>query len=87
MERRANRKPNKLSYMDQRELDALPGEIERLEAEISDLQEKIAAPDFYTQDAGLVQRKLGELSEAERTLEQRVERWGELETRKDSFLD
>ena len=87
VERRANRKPNKLSYMDQRELDALPGEIERLEAEISDLQEKIAAPDFYTQDAGLVQRKLGELSEAERTLEQRVERWGELETRKDSFLD
>ena len=87
VERRANRKPNKLSYMDQRELDALPGEIERLEAEISDLQEKIAAPDFYTQDAGLAQRKLGALSEAERTLEQRVERWGELETLKDSFLD
>jgi ATP-binding cassette subfamily F protein uup len=87
VERRANRKPNKLSYMDQRELDALPGEIERLEAEIADLQENIAAPDFYTQDAELVQRKLSELGEVERTLEQRVERWGELETLKDSFLD
>jgi ATP-binding cassette subfamily F protein uup len=87
VERRANRKPNKLSYKDQRELDALPGEIERLEAEIAGLQENIAAPDFYSQDAELVQQKLSELGEAERTLEQRVERWGELETLKDSFLD
>jgi ATP-binding cassette subfamily F protein uup len=86
-ERRANRKPNKLSYKDQRELDALPGEIERLEADIAALQENIATPEFYTRDAEFVQRKLTELSEAERTLEQRVERWGELETLKDSFLD
>jgi ATP-binding cassette subfamily F protein uup len=87
VERREKRKPNKLSYKDQRELDALPVEIERLEAGIAAMQQSIAAPDFYSQDAALVQQKLRELSEAERELEQLVERWGELETLKDSFLD
>ncbi len=85
-ERRRSRKPNKLSYKDQRELDALPGEIERLEADIAALQQEIAAPDFYAQDTELVQRKLGELGGAENRLEQRIERWGELETLRDSFL-
>jgi len=86
-ERRKLRRPNKLSYMDQRELDALPGEIERLEAEIMTLQETIAAPEFYAQQADLVQKKLHELSATEKTLEQRIDRWGELETLKESFLD
>jgi ATP-binding cassette subfamily F protein uup len=86
-ERRNRRKPNKLSYKDQRELDALPGEIEMLEAEIATMQENIAAPDFYTQDAGLVQQKLQELGSAENELERRIERWGELETLRESFLD
>jgi ATP-binding cassette subfamily F protein uup len=86
-ESRRPRKANKLSYNDQRELDALPGEIERLEAGITALQETIAAPDFYSQEAELVQQKLRELSEAEEELERRIERWGELETLKESFLD
>ena len=64
-ERREKRKPNKLSYKDQRELDALPAEIEQLEAEIAAMQDHIAAPDFYTQDAEYVQQKLHELSVAE----------------------
>ncbi len=85
-DRRRSRKPTKLSYKDQRELDALPGDIERLEATIATLQETIAAPDFYAQDSELVQRKLGELGDAETLLEQRIERWGELETLRESFL-
>ena len=85
-ERRRNRKPTKLSYKDQRELDALPGEIEQLEADIAKLQAEIAAPDFYTQDAELVQLKLQELGSAEEMLEQRIERWGELESLQESFL-
>jgi ATP-binding cassette subfamily F protein uup len=86
VERRKNRPQNKLSYKDQRELDALPGEIEQIESDIAALQEVIAAPDFYAQDAELVQGKLHELSAAESLLEQRIERWGELETLQDSFL-
>ncbi|MBT8108237.1 MAG: ATP-binding cassette domain-containing protein [Gammaproteobacteria bacterium] len=84
-QRRQSRKPNKLSYKDQRELDALPAEIEQLEGEIAALQETIAAPDFYSRDAGLVQQKLRELDSAENHLEQRIERWGELETLRESF--
>jgi ATP-binding cassette subfamily F protein uup len=85
-QRRQSRKSSKLSYKDQRELDALPAEIEQLEGEIAALQETIAAPDFYSRDAGLVQQKLRELDSAENHLEQRIERWGELETLRESFL-
>ncbi len=85
-ERRKSRKPAKLSYNDQRELDQLPAEIEKLEADIATLQATVAAPDFYTQDAERVQQKLQELSSAEELLEQRIERWGELETLQESFL-
>ena len=86
VERRKNRPQNKLSYKDQRELDSLPAEIEQIESNISALQETIAAPDFYAQDAELVQARLHELSAAESLLEQRIERWGELETLQESFL-
>jgi ATP-binding cassette subfamily F protein uup len=85
-ERRRNRKQTKLSYKDQRELDELPGEIESIESDIAALQAAIAAPDFYTQDAELVQRKLQELSETEQRLDERMERWSELETLRESFL-
>jgi ATP-binding cassette subfamily F protein uup len=85
-ERKKSRKPTKLSYKDQRELDSLPVEIERLEKSIAALQAQIAAPDFYAQEAERVQQKLRELSDAEEQLEQRIERWGELETLQESFL-
>ena len=51
------------------------------------MQERVAAPDFYTRDTEQVQQKLRELSAAEDELERRIERWGELETLKESFLD
>ena len=86
LERRKDRKATKLSYKDQRELDGLPAEIERIEAEIAALQATLARPDFYAQDAKIVQRELHRLSESEKCLEQRIERWGELETLQDSFL-
>jgi ATP-binding cassette subfamily F protein uup len=75
----------KLSYKEQRELDQLPTEIQEIESRISRLQAVIADPDFYTQDQTLVQEKLAELNESELQLEQRVERWSELETKKESL--
>ncbi len=86
LERKKNKVATKLSYKDQRELDSLPADIESIEKSIAELQESIAAPDFYTQDAELVQNKLHELSETEALLERRIERWGELETLQESFL-
>ncbi len=41
---------NKLSYKDQRDLDRLPGEIEKLEAEIAAVEDVLADPDLYTRD-------------------------------------
>ena len=84
-ERRRNRTPTKLSYKDQRELDALPAEIETLEADIASLQEVVAAPGFYAQDKDVVQQTLRELGDAETLLERCIERWGELETLRESF--
>jgi len=85
-ERRRNKPATKLSYKDQRELDQLPADIENIEAGIGGLQAAIAEPDFYTQDAEFVQQKLHELKLAEAQLEQRIERWGELETLQESLL-
>ena len=82
---RRARNRSKLSYNDQRELDGLPAEIETIEAGIAKLQQQIAAPDFYSGEADAIQQKLAELKNAEAHLEQRVERWSELETLRESL--
>ena len=84
-ERRSERPATKLSYKDQRELDALPAEIETLEVAIADLQQTVADPGFYTEDAGTVRETLERLAEKEAELERRIDRWGELETLAASF--
>jgi len=84
-ERRKNRKPSKLSYKDQRELDQLPSEIQTIETAIAGLQRLVAEQDFYTQENEVVQQTLKELSDAESHLGHRVERWGELETLRESL--
>jgi len=83
--KRPDSKPRKLSYKDQRELDALPAEIETLEAELARLQQAAADPGFYAQDGDAVKKTLQELADTEAELERRVERWGELETLAASF--
>jgi ATP-binding cassette subfamily F protein uup len=78
-EKRKQKKPKKLSYKHQRELDQLPAEIEALESLIQDIQKNIADPEFYVQEQPVVQAKLQELTDSEALLESRVERWSELE--------
>jgi ATP-binding cassette subfamily F protein uup len=85
IERRKQQKPTKLSYKDQRELDHLPEEIELIEASIATLQETVSSADFYAQERDLVQAKLKELADAEALLEQRTERWSELEGLQESL--
>jgi ATP-binding cassette subfamily F protein uup len=84
-ERRRQRPATKLGYKDQRELDALPAEIEKLEAAIAALQETVADPGFYSQQDDTVRATLERLADAEAELERRVDRWGELETLAASF--
>jgi len=84
-ERRRNKQPTKLGYKDQRELNQLPAEIESLEEKIATLQQQAADPAFYSQPRELVQQHLAELAAAEKLLESRVERWGELESLRESL--
>lgn len=84
-DRRKTASKTKLSYKEQRELNQLPGKIELLESNVSTLQSEIASPDFYSNDSEHVQMTLSKLGEIEGLLEQRVERWGELQSRQDSL--
>jgi ATP-binding cassette subfamily F protein uup len=45
--RSAETKPRRLTYMEKKELDALPDRIERLEAEKTALEARMSRPDFY----------------------------------------
>ncbi|MGP9645203.1 MULTISPECIES: ATP-binding cassette domain-containing protein [unclassified Halomonas] len=73
------KKTVKLSYKFQRELDALPADIERLEANVEALEQVVGDPAFYQQEASAVTAKLQELEHAQQALEAAMERWMELE--------
>ena len=75
----ASGKPKKLSYKDQRELDALPARIESLEAEQSELQAVTSDPDFYRQEPDTITATLARLEALSAELESCYARWEELE--------
>ncbi|MEH6556652.1 MAG: ATP-binding cassette domain-containing protein [Oceanicoccus sp.] len=68
----------KLAYKEQRELDALPATIEKLESRQATLQEEVSASDFYQQAQDFVAGRLDDLAKATSELEQCYERWVEL---------
>ena len=72
------------SYKNFSEIFQLSGPLD-LCADIASLQEVVAAPGFYAQDKDVVQQTLRELGDAETLLERCIERWGELETLRESF--
>src|SRR3954471_5448755 len=72
----------KLSYKEQRELEALPARIEALESEQRALGKKIAAPDFYKQAAAEIKASLDRVQQLERELSAVYARWDELESRR-----
>ncbi len=79
-EPRVTKKPFKLSYKDQRELDALPEQIAQFEDRIAALQAQTADPGFYEQDfEQTVQPVLDDLAQTEATYESLLTRWTELE--------
>ena len=75
----SNTKAKKLSYMLQRELDALPALIDKLEKEVVVLQNQIADPDFYDQPFAVTSEELQALTEKQTALDAAMERWTELE--------
>jgi ATP-binding cassette subfamily F protein uup len=71
----------KLSYREQQELDQLPGEIEAIETRKAEIESLSTDPDFYQRPHDEVQALLAELAELAARLDDRLERWTELEER------
>ncbi|MCH7335551.1 ATP-binding cassette domain-containing protein [Acinetobacter sp. NIPH 2699] len=69
----------KLSYKDQRELEQLPAEMEKLEAEQTELSEKLADGSWFLHDANAATLASQRLAEIEELLLEKLERWDILE--------
>jgi ATP-binding cassette subfamily F protein uup len=78
-ENRAAARRSKLSYKDQRELEALPKRIEELEAEVETLHATMGDPAFYQQEAAAIAKTRERLEAVEQELAAAYVRWEELE--------
>ena len=79
-----NRRNDKLSFNEQRELNALPEEIAALENEQTQLTEKLSDPEIFKNDYKQAVAWQTRISEIEEILLQKLERWEALEARQSS---
>lgn len=70
----------KLSFKEQRELEALPAEIEQLEQEQADIQAQFAQGDIYKQAPDKVKQLQERLDEIETLVLEKLSRWEALES-------
>ena len=75
----APRRPRRLSFKEQRELDGLPVRIAALEAEHAGLQQTVAAGEFYKSGAEAIAAALARVDAVQLELNAVLERWMELE--------
>lgn len=71
--------PNRLSYKHQYEYEQLPIKIATLESEIKALEQRLAAPDYYSRDSSGFNNDSRRLEEARLELETAELRWLELD--------
>jgi ATP-binding cassette subfamily F protein uup len=74
-------KPRKLSYKEQRELDALPARIEALEGEQKELGALLADPQAYVNDPARVAQAQARYAQIDDELMAALERWEALSAR------
>jgi ATP-binding cassette subfamily F protein uup len=72
----------KLSYMEHRELEALPTTIDELEAEQRAVQAAVAHPEFYKEPADRIAQMLARLDELGDLIPRAYARWDELDSRR-----
>ena len=70
----------KLSYKLQRELDAIPAQIDTLETELAALHEQVSQADFYLQTTEHTEAVLAKINTVQEQLDVLIERWGELDS-------
>jgi ATP-binding cassette subfamily F protein uup len=73
-------KPRKLSYKDQRELDAMPAAIQLLEAEQAQLSAAIGDPELFRRDPAAAGAAVRRLQSVQKELEAAFARWEALES-------
>ena len=69
----------KLSYKLQRELDAIPEQIDSLETELEALHNQVSQVDFYQQPTDVTETVLAKINTVQDQLDGLIERWAELE--------
>ena len=74
-------RPRKLSFKEQRELEALPAAIEALEREQADLHAQVHGPDFYKSGADAIKAALARAEAVTLELAAAYERWNDLDSR------
>ena len=74
-------RPRKLSFKEQRELEALPAAIEALEREQADLHAQVHGPDFYKSGADAIKAALARVEAVTLELAAAYERWNDLDSR------
>ena len=75
----------KLSYKEERELEALENSIPETEEAISELENKFSDPDFFAKHGAEIKELQQELEAKKAELEKLYARWEELEAKKESF--
>ena len=78
----AKKSASKLSYKLQRELDALPGQIEQWEAQLLELSNQMAQPEFYNRSPEAIAAASQVIADKEAALQLAYKRWDELENLK-----
>ena len=82
-----NNKNRRLSYKEQRELEALPKKIEALEAEQSELNMRMGEADFYRQSGDKIATAMERLEAVKNELEACYARWETLEAQESGATD
>jgi ATP-binding cassette subfamily F protein uup len=73
-------KTRKLSYKDQRELDAMPAAIQRLEVEQAELAAAIGDPELFRRDPAAANAAVQRLQSVQQEMEAAFARWEALES-------
>jgi ATP-binding cassette subfamily F protein uup len=73
-----------MTFNEQRELDAMPEQIEALEREQSALGERMCEPGYHTQDVERIKADRRRAEAIEQHLAQHFARWGELDAKADA---
>lgn len=81
----ASAKTVKLSYNQQRLLDVLPAEIEKLSAELNTIKEELADPNLYTDNPEKFNELTFRYDEITTQIEQKEDQWLEIQTLKEQI--